>query len=353
MKLFTCQNCAQLLFFENTKCEKCEHRLGYLPEQETLSALIPEDAVWRTFNPSPTRYRFCANAKYDVCNWLISESAPEAFCAACRYNRTIPDTSVTDNRWRWQKIEFAKHRLIYTILKLQLPLVARDEEPQQGLAFDFLADPPIAGLHVLTGHDDGIITLSLAEADNVEREQRRLRLHEPYRTLLGHLRHEMGHYFWDRLVQDTEVLESFRARFGDERQDYDAALKTHYEQGPPSSWQTNFISAYASTHPWEDFAETWAHYLHIVDTLETAAAFGLSVEPADVCEGTLRAKVVFDPYTVIKIDDLIAMWLPLTYAVNSLNRSLGQPDLYPFILTPPAIQKLGFVNDLIHNAPRG
>jgi hypothetical protein len=91
--------------------------------------------------------------------------------------------------------------------------------------------------------------------------------------LLGHFRHEVGHYFWDRLVAtDPHQLEEFRVLFGDDRQDYGEALKRHYDEGAPANWQDTYISMYATMHPWEDFAETWAHYLHIVDTLETAGA---------------------------------------------------------------------------------
>jgi len=203
---------------------------------------------------------------------------------------------------------------------------------------------------VLTGHDNGLITLALTEADDAEREQRRQRMGEPYRTLLGHLRHEVGHYFWDVLVRDAGKLEECRGMFGDDSLDYEQALKTHYAEGPPADWQNNFISAYATTHPWEDFAETWAHYLHIVDTLETATAFGVQVAPKLDETGELQADGDLDPYKEPDIERLVAEWLPLSFAVNNLNRSMGQPDLYPFILSRSAIAKLGFIHDLVRNA---
>ncbi len=169
---------------------------------------------------------------------------------------------------------------------------------------------------------------------------------EPYRTLLGHLRHEIGHYFWDRLVRDEGRQESFRVLFGDETQDYDAALQRHHANGAPVNWVNAYISAYATCHPFEDFAETWAHYMHIVDTLETANAFGLSVRPKDAEDDHLRIDVVFDPYRDGAIEDLVGAWTPVTVALNCLNRSLGQPDVYPFVLSKPVIEKLGFIHDL-------
>ena len=205
----------------------------------------------------------------------------------------------------------------------------------------------------MTGHDDGLITLSLQEADDAERERNRVAMHEPYRTLLGHFRHEIGHYFWDRLVFDAPDggrLEAFRALFGDERADYGQALQRHYDQGAPADWQSRFVTAYATMHPWEDFAETWAHYLHIVDTLEIAGAFGLSTQPALTQGEELHASVDFDPYHAATMQQLSESWLPLTVAVNSLNRAMGQPDLYPFVLSTPALEKLAFVHGLVHPA---
>jgi hypothetical protein len=198
----------------------------------------------------------------------------------------------------------------------------------------------------MTGHDNGTITIALDEADDAKREQIRTEMGEPYRTLLGHFRHEVGHYFWSVLVRDRGKLDSFRQVFGPEDQDYNAALQAHYSNGPPADWQNRFVTAYASTHPWEDFAETWAHYLHIVDTLETAQSFGIKVQsPANK-----EAAVDFDPHNAPAIDRLIEAWLPLCFAVNSLNRSMGSADLYPFVLAPDAIAKLGYVHDLIHQA---
>jgi len=349
MKLFKCQHCEQLLHFENTVCESCSRRLGFIPEVMDLSALEPDGALWRALAVDGRHYRFCANAEFDVCNWMIEADAPEKFCAACRHNRTIPDTGVQHNVVAWRRIEIAKHRLLYTLMKLNLPLGERNESGGGRLAFDFLASPPhVDGPRIMTGHDNGLITLALEEADDVEREKRRTIMHEPYRTLVGHFRHEVGHYFWDVLVRDGGRVEACRGIFGDERKDYDEALRAYYTSGAAPDWQDSFISAYASSHPWEDFAETWAHYLHIVDTLEMARAVGMYVHPRLARPGELDAQVDFDPYAVRDPSPLIETWIPLSSALNSLNRAMGVPDIYPFVLSPPVIGKLSAIHDLIH-----
>ena len=355
MKLFECQHCGQPLYFENIRCESCGRGLGYLAARETISALEEGKRGLRALAERKGRYRYCANAQHGVCNWLVSVESPEQFCAACRHNRMIPDLSQTENLTNWRRIELAKRRLFYTLLRLRLPLTTKLEDPENGLAFDFLA-PPLDGAPaepVMTGHDNGLITINLAEADDSERERMRHRMGEPYRTLLGHFRHEIAHYYWDRLVRDAPGIEAFRQLFGDEREDYGAALQRHYANGPPPDWQERFVSSYASTHPWEDWAETWAHYFHMVDTLETASAFGMRVRPRVTKGADLSAAIDFDPHDA-SMERIIDSWLPLTFAVNSINRSMGIGDLYPFFLAPPVIVKLSFIHDRIHamGAPR-
>jgi hypothetical protein len=227
MKLFECQNCAQPLYFENTRCESCGLALGYLPASDVVTALRPSEDVWEALAAPGKRYRYCANAVHKVCNWLIFADLEEKYCAACRHNRTIPDLSQTTNLNNWRLIEIAKHRLFYTLLKLKLPLATKAEDPD-GLAFDFLADGADVATTapVLTGHAAGLITINLAEADDAERERRRHRMRELYRTLLGHFRHEIAHYCWDRLVANSPSLEKFRDLFGDERRDYSCCSST-------------------------------------------------------------------------------------------------------------------------------
>jgi hypothetical protein len=351
MKVFHCQTCGQMVYFGNTRCERCRSVLGYLPDSAVLTTLVPlEDDLWLPSAARDRPVRFCANAAHDACNWLVPAEDPRVFCRACRLNRTIPDLGVPENRLRWQLVEEAKHRLVYGLLRLGLPLTSRFDDPEAGLAFDFLAGSDAMGRQhsrVVTGHAAGLITIDIAEADDAERERHRQEMGEPYRTLLGHFRHEIGHYYWDRLVRGSPWIESFRDLFGDERRDYQASLRSHYEEGPPSDWRQRHVSAYASAHPWEDFAETWAHYLHIVDTLETADAFGVSVRPKGGSDPALVLEIGFDPYRQDDFDALIRAWLPLTYAVNSLNQSMGQPDLYPFVLAPAVMGKLRFIHGLV------
>ena len=292
------------------------------------------------------------NLDYDCCNWLIPARSTDRACAACRHNGTVPDLSQERNIRLWRKIELAKHRLIYSVLRLELPLRTRAEDPE-GLIFEFLDDHGVAsGPKVLTGHDNGRITIALAEADDAERESRRSAMGEPYRTLLGHFRHEIGHYYWDRLVRDSSELAPCRATFGDDTRDYDEALRAHYQYGAPANWQESFVSAYATCHPWEDFAETWAHYFHIVDTLEMARAFGVDIHPRVEAGAELETHIDFQPYRAQSVEQLVDAWLPLTFALNSINRSMGQPDLYPFILPPAIVYKLGFIQGFARLARR-
>jgi hypothetical protein len=280
--------------------------------------------------------------------WLCRDAEPGKLCEACRHNRLIPDLSVPGNAVRWQSLELAKHQLLYSLMRWRLPLAERPSSPD-GLMFDFVADDPSGATPALTGHNDGVITINLAEADDAEREARRVALGEPYRTVLGHLRHETGHYYWSVLVEAAPPLTEFREVFGNERQDYAAALARHHASGPQAGWEGAFISAYASAHPWEDFAETWAHYMHIVDALETAASFGLRLNPRIAAPGNLAARVDLAPYAAASLDDLVAAWVPLTVAVNAINRSMGQPDLYPFVLSGKVVEKLGFVHRLVRD----
>jgi len=351
MRLFKCQACGLLLYFENTQCERCGRMLGYLPEMGTLSALEPAGTAWTALAAPGGLHRFCANAAHDACNWLVADRAETPFCRACRHNRIIPDLTQDDNLTRWRKVEVAKHRLFFSLLRLRLPLATLAEDPEHGLAFDILADPPdVRAPKVMTGYGNGVITIALKESDDAERERMRQEMDEPYRTLLGHFRHEIGHHFWDLLVRDGGYLDAFRARFGDERQDYAWALQNHYRKGPRPGWRDSFVSAYASVHPWEDFAETWAHYLHIVDTLEVASAFGVRVYPRIADNRDLSADLAFDPYLAGSIEQLVEAWLPLSFAVNSINRSMGQPDLYPFVLSPATIGKLGFIHAVVRGS---
>ena len=357
MKIFHCQSCDQVVYFENTQCMNCGAILGFLPGQFLISSLdAASDNVWRPLASQAKghRYRMCQNyTQEQVCNWMVPEHSSLEFCDACRFNQTIPDLTVPGNRVLWQRLERGKRRLVYGLLRLGLPLISKQQDPETGLAFAFLADPdPLftENTQTMTGHAQGLITINIAEADDAFRERMRQDMAEPYRTILGHFRHESAHYYWHRLACDSGWLTDFRQMFGDEQQDYTAAMQHNYEQGPPADWQSRFVSSYAAAHPWEDWAETWAHYLHIIDVLETAWAFRLRVSPGVDHDEHMASSPDFDPYLADSLDPVIDQWLPLTYAVNSLNRSMGQPDLYPFVLAPPVLSKLEFVHKTVRQA---
>jgi hypothetical protein len=266
-------------------------------------------------------------------------------CISCRLNRTIPDLADADNRRYWGAIENAKRRLVSQLLALGVPVKSKvSEDPEHGVAFDLLRLPP-GGPRVMTGHASGLITLNVEEADDAKREKIRHALHEPYRTLVGHFRHEIGHYYWDRLVAGTVWHEPCRALFGDERADYAAALKANYERGPPPDWATRYISSYASTHPWEDWAESWAHYLHLLDSLDTALGFGFTCEnvEAEVEQFTLADLYAPDHPNAERTLTLVNSWVLLTTVLNELAHSMGQPDFYPFVMSRVVLRKLHFI----------
>ncbi|MFW5659898.1 MAG: zinc-binding metallopeptidase family protein [Oceanicaulis sp.] len=348
MKLFQCPACGQRLYFENTRCERCGCVLGYRSETASLTALgALGGSLWRALDGEGGRYRLCANAAWDACNWLVPADSEDAHCRACRLNRTIPDLRDPDNLMRWRVLERAKHRLVYSLIDLGLPLTDRFRDPGAGLAFDFLAAGP-DGVRAVTGHANGVITLAVEEADDVERERHRNELAEPYRTVLGHLRHEVGHYYWDRLVTPGVLWTTFRELFGDERAPYAEALARHYETGPPDDWRDRYVSTYASAHPWEDFAETWAHYLHIYDTLETANWFGVRLDIAAGDDAAAAEPTRYASLDPRDFDALTSAWSSLTHALNCLSLSMGQPETYPFVLSPGALGKMRFVHGLIH-----
>lgn len=338
------------MFFENVQCVRCGHALGFLPDVNDLGTLEPvAGGAWRALTPDAAGrlYRRCRNdEQHQVCNWLVPVEDPDPFCAACRLNEVIPDLEVPGNTERWRKLESAKRRIIYTLMRLGLAMDGVPAENRPPLRFRFLGIPA-SGPLPLTGHSQGAITVNIAEADDEERERRRIHFREPYRTLLGHLRHEIAHYYWDQLISWTARLNRFRQLFGNEEVNYDAALQRYYQQGPLPDWQSRHITAYASAHPWEDWAETWAHYLHIVDTVETAASFGITLNPThpDAKAMTADPTQVAEPSTTL--DKVLEHWLPLTYALNALNRGMGLPDLYPFVLLGPAIEKLQFVHEVV------
>jgi hypothetical protein len=385
-RAFRCR-CGRPVFFRNSICLACSTPLGYDPEQARLLPLMPgaEPGTWVIWQAQPgmaeppppadvpvteaarnpqaaeaalsKTYRRCANLQTPAsCNWLIAlprpASAAPLYCRACRLNRTIPalsDPQHPDNGVLWGRIELAKRRLVSALLAMGLPVASRlGEDPARGLMFDFLRAQG-EGQHVLTGHDTGLITLNLTEADDAVRESVRTALREPYRTLLGHFRHEIGHYYWDRLVAGTPWMDGFHRLFGDETQDYAAALQRNYRLGPPADWPLRFVSAYASAHPWEDWAECWAHYLHMRDTIDTALSFGVATDSEQLEFTPFTLDALYEPGHpgAQHFLDFLNDWTRLTTMLNEMSRSMGQPDFYPFVLPRATVAKLHFIHLLV------
>ncbi|HTN76683.1 MAG TPA: putative zinc-binding metallopeptidase [Pirellulaceae bacterium] len=356
---FSCQ-CGRPVYFRNSECLGCKTPLGYEPELQQVRALVagPQPGEWlvEQENEAASAWKRCENFDSPAgCNWLVRADEEATLCQACRLNRTIPTLDDPENGRRWRKIENAKRRLVAQLLSLGLPVVSKvDEDPEHGVMFDFLRSPE-KGPRVLTGHANGLITLNIEEADDFVREKIRHEMCEPYRTLLGHLRHEIGHYYWDRLVADTAWHEKFRELFGDERQDYAASLQRNYEQGPPANWADQHISSYASVHPWEDWAESWAHYLHVVDSLDTALRFGLRGKDVEQAVEPFTIDDLYDPTApdAQRVILLINSWVQLTTVLNELARSMGQHDFYPFVMSRPVLRKMHFIQMVVKDARGG
>jgi hypothetical protein len=350
MRIFTCNNCGQLVFFENSLCLSCGSQLGYVHERRDMVALVEGNGEQLSDIGKPDiSWQRCATAVMTGCNWLVPASS-DSLCESCVLTRTRPAYDDNGAMAELVQAEVAKRRLIFQLAELGLPLERRNNQLSTGVAFDLLSS---AETKVITGHDNGIITLDLAEADSEHRERLRLQLNQPYRTLLGHFRHEIGHYYWPILVHQSDVLLACRELFGDDRADYGEALQRHYHSSADDdqSWQDAFISRYATMHPYEDWAETFAHYLHILDTLQTAESFGLGIHEIP---GTRRLTRRIGAHATrpdgsTTFDEVVTHWLELSYALNQISRSMGQPALYPFVLAPGIVRKLSFVD----NAVRG
>jgi hypothetical protein len=357
-RVFRCR-CGRPVFFRNSRCLACGAALGYDPERGRLLPLAPGpvEGTWRVDGDadgaSASPYRRCANLDTAAgCNWLVAADDANPLCRCCRLTRILPDLSEPGNAERWGLVERAKRRLVSSLIGLRLPVRSKQlEDPARGLAFDLLRAPP-GGPGVITGHADGVITLDVEEADDATREARRASLHEPYRTLLGHLRHEVGHYYWGRLVRGTAWEAACRERFGDERIDYAAALQRHYAQGAPGDWPSRFVSAYAAAHPAEDWAETFAHYLHVVDTIDTAGSFGLDAARAGLAYEPFPAELLDGetPEAAAAFMRFVTGWMELTGVLNELSRAMGLADFYPFVLSAAAVRKLHFVHRLVRDA---
>jgi hypothetical protein len=358
LKIYYCDTCEQIIYFENTLCLQCGSDLGYLPFLDNMSALSSQgENIYKALAPSAegALYKKCKNDALGVCNWMIPVTVESDTCTSCSFNDVTPDLSIPENLGLWKRLEIAKRRLIYSLFRLGLPVKNKKENEAYGLSFSFLANKLSEDMketiHVITGHNQGKITLNIAEANDAIREKMRLDMNERYRTLLGHFRHEIGHYYWFILVgTHPDFLSQFRALFGTEELDYSKALKKYYKHGPSVDWPKDHITKYASAHPWEDFAETWAHYMHMTDVLETAKSWNLGI---NVWEKGASRQIDLSEKS-LSIEEMKNKWLYLGATLNSLNRSMGMKDPYPFVWSEMIIKKFEYIHQLVqhfHNSP--
>jgi hypothetical protein len=337
MLAFACPKCERLVTFESNACLNCGSELGYDPAARNIEMLAA--------GATGAAFHRCANVGLAACNWLVRGEGE--LCASCLLTRTRPNDADADALIGFASAEGAKRRLLFELAELGLPIDSWREH-EGGLAFDMLSS---AGTAVTTGHADGLITLDLGEADPAHRERMRMHLGEPYRTVLGHLRHEVGHYYQPILMPEGTAAEArCREIFGDERASYKEAMNRYYDSGAPADWERRFVSAYATMHPWEDWAETFAHYLHIRDTLQTAAAYGLRVDGPSIPTADRAPLHSVPDDTPDDARTMLEAWLPMTYALNAISRSMGMPDLYPFVLSREVETKLAFIHALVSHA---
>jgi hypothetical protein len=346
VQVFKC-GCNSALYFDNTVCLQCKRETGWCPRCKTIIAVNVGSKKQYVCERCKSDLLKCTNYReHGVCNRFtpLADGQAPAFCDCCRFNRTIPDLSVAGNADRWARLEAAKRRLIFDLDLLGLAYGTAAEGFEPGLVFEFKTDKIVQNGQwqrikncepIMTGHNEGVIVINICEADDVERERLRVNLHEPQRTLIGHFRHEIAHYFWDLLIKNREE-ESSKQVFGDHTLDYGAAQQTYYKNGAPPDWQSHFVSAYATMHAWEDFAETFALYLDIVGTLDTANAQGFS---------TIKMPSSDFPA-------MLTRYTPLAIAMNEVNRHMGLPDLVPEIFCPDVVRKLQWVHDLITRAAK-
>lgn len=376
MKTFKC-TCPdeQILFFESSHCLACSRIVGlddWFDKVEPYNLDKKSGHYFKDAKPGVPYQKCDNNAQYGVCNGMVNldtfepvEGEDEVLCFACRFNDVIPDLSVTEHIPLWRKMENAKRRAIYTLKAFSLPLRNFNEDVESGLSFSFTTDRDVNDNFVsiledkepvFTGHSSGHITINLAEANDVARSHTKLAMGERYRTLLGHFRHELGHYYFEKLILGSPDKHALcKQYFGDDELSYQDALDRHYKEGAPKNWRDSFISEYATMHPYEDWAETWAHYMHIMDTLETAKNFSITGSTSAIAEETEKVEDLSLPQDAYffsgqtSIDSILDTWIDFSVILNSLNRSMGMNDAYPFVLTEPVRTKLSFVHHAIHD----
>ncbi len=352
MRGFACPVCHNFTPFESDRCPNCQASVGLHLPSKSMIATVRDSAV-----VDGQRWVRCTQSGNLGCNWLVPEEQAVEQRGRCLADSLIRREPAPDDTMAREKLvptAQALRRLIYQLTDIGLPV-----EPfwrrDGGLAFDLLSSYT-TGDKVLIGHADGVITIDLVETLDAYRETLRVALGEPYRTMLGHFRHEVGHYYQNILVEKgsgaMQYLQECRELFGDERTSYSDQIARHYTFGAPDQWQDSFISEYATMHPWEDFAECFAHYLHITDTIDTCREAGM-VLTADKVRFTVPRDIeALESYADVPVERLLFDWKWMSMFFNRVNTAMGKNPLYPFIIPPPVIAKLGFVHRVIRDTAR-
>jgi hypothetical protein len=338
--------------FEAQHCDTCRTPLGLHLPTRALVALNDDGSLI-----DGVRWIRCTQHTTLGCNWLAEAEQSDFERGRCLADSLIRREPAADDTLAREKLvptAGALRRLVYQLDELELPV-----EPywrvDGGLAFDLLSSYT-TGEKVIIGHAGGVITIDVVESLDDYRETLRVRLGEPYRTMLGHFRHEVGHYYQNVLVETgsgaRRYLDECRALFGDEQASYADAIARHYATGAPADWAESFISEYATMHPWEDFAECFAHYLHITDTIETSREAGLVLHADRVRFAAPHDIAPLESYTDEPIERLLFDWRWLSLLFNRVNTAMGKNPLYPFEIPPAVIAKLGFVHRVVREAGR-
>ena len=326
--------CGAPVFFDSNECKACQRKIAFNPATLRFHPLEQVSNNVSSIDVEPS-WHLCENGvHYDVCNWLRPSSAESKLCFACQFNRYIPNLSRANNTRLWRVLELNKRHLLLNLITLGIPCINSWNAPNEGFLFDFLEDFRDGieeGTFVTTGYAGGIITINILEAEPLSRVAQQQASNEVYRTVLGHMRHEIGHHFFQCIKGDQMLHSNFEQKFGSSSLDYNNALAEFYASGPDVNWSEYCITAYASAHPMEDWAETWSHYLHIYDALDTAFNFGLVSENPNV----------------LSIHDKISHWRQFSVALNEMNRSMGMSDIYPFVINAQVEDKLAFVEKAI------
>lgn len=311
MQRFSCPACGTAAYFHNLTCV-CGQPLFFDPEARVM--LNQGEA--------------CANRPTISCNWIADGGQ---YCRSCAMSYVVPDLNVGDNLLMLARAESAKRWVLANLSCWQWFTNADvGRRPRFLMLSEYTSG---RSEQIMMGHAAGEITINVTEADELIRLQRQRELGEQYRSMVGHFRHELAHFCFDRLSLSPEFLSEFRELFGDERQDYGTALLRHYEA--PLAPGEDYITPYSTAHPHEDWAETVAHLLHLVDFSDSFVSAGLAMR--GVPEG-------FTPYSEPDTNRLINVATEIAIAINDINRALDNSDLYPFVLTGPVRQKLSFAH---------